>query len=140
MKKLVIILLAITVYTQVEAQRIEVGIKGSGNSTWLFNNHVSNAAAAKQSYVPSFGYNYGVSGTIYFNKKLGFQMEFLYSEHNQKYTGDDLDYESQVSLNEIDIPFLFKFKSETDAFFELGAIYSPLINMKMPLSKYLLLI
>lgn len=109
-------------------QGLQVGIKGAFSSTWLLNSHVSDAAAQQQSYVPSFGNNYGLSGAIFFTKKLGIEMNFFYATHRQKYTNDDDVFESETELNQVSIPLLLKLRSETGAYFEIGVVYNALTS------------
>lgn len=125
MKKLIVIILLISsAALNSYSQSLVMGIKGTFASTWLFNSHVSDAARGKQTYVPAFGESYGLSAAIFFNKKLGIEMNFLYANHRQGYTGDDTEYEARTTLSKIDIPLLLKLKSETGAYFEVGVQYS----------------
>jgi len=104
------------------SQALVAGVKGIYNSTWLLNSHVSNAAATDQSYVPSFGYSYGVSGALFLSKKFGVEMNVLYATHSQQYEGDQ--YTSETSLEKIDVPILLKFQSKTKVYLELGIQYA----------------
>ena len=115
------------------SQGIQAGIKGTIASTWLINSHVSDASANVQQYVPSFGENYGVSGAIFFNKKLGFEMDFFYATHRQQYNNEDETYESETKLNQVSIPMLLKLRSETGAYFELGVVYNALTKAQYSL-------
>lgn len=138
MKKIIIIFLIIpllegTVGKFSFAQNLTVGIKGSFASTWLFNNHVSDAASGEQDYFPSFGDSYGLSAAIFFNKKIGIEMNFFYASHRQQYEGRtpdsyNIEYKSETSYNKIDIPILFKFKSATGGYLEIGPQYSIITN------------
>ena len=113
----------------VRGQGLQAGVKGSLNSTWLFNNHVSDAAAKYQTYVPSFGQSYGVSGALYFSKVIGVEMDFLYSTHRQKYTGDSAEYDAETYFNVIEVPILLKLKSSTGAYVEIGGVYGLISNV-----------
>ena len=110
-------------------QGLQAGVKGSLNSTWLFNNNVSDAAAKYQTYVPSFGQSYGVSGALYFSKVIGVEMNFLYSTHRQKYTGDSAEYDAETYFNVIEVPLLLKLKSSTGAYLEIGGVYGLISNV-----------
>ncbi|MBL4753246.1 MAG: outer membrane beta-barrel protein [Flavobacteriales bacterium] len=126
-KLLLLFLVAILISSgSVLGQGIQAGVKGSINSTWLFNNHVSDAAGISQGYVPSFGQSYGLSGAIFFSKKLGVEMNFFYDTHRQKYSNDDESFESETTLNRVSIPLMLKLKSTTGAYLEIGAIYNAL--------------
>lgn len=133
-KPLLLIFISLICLSASFGQGIQVGAKGSINSTWLLNNHVSDAAAAEQTYVASFGQFYGVSGAIFFNQKLGIQLDFLYDIHRQKYSNDGETFESETKLNRVSIPLMLKLRSETGAFFEIGAIYQALTSAEFTTS------
>ena len=116
------------------AQGIQAGIKGSLNSTWLLNKHVSDAPDITQNYLPSFGESYGLSGAIFFTKKLGVEMNFLMATHTQKYTNEDEDYESETYLKKLDFPILLKLRSRTGAYVELGVQYSTFTSAEHKIS------
>ncbi|HIO73407.1 MAG TPA: hypothetical protein EYN38_09925 [Flavobacteriales bacterium] len=125
MKKLLLLALLISATTvNSHAQSLVIGAKGLFASTWLFNANVSNAPQGKQTYVPAFGESYGLSGAIFFNEKLGVEMNFFYSNHRQGYTGDDTEYEARTTISKVDIPLMIKLKSETGAYFEIGVQFS----------------
>ncbi len=131
MKKLLLIsLLVAAVTVKSNAQSLVMGIKGMFASTWLINANVSDAPRAKQTYVPAFGESYGLSAAIFFNKKLGIEMNFFYSNHRQGYTGDDTEYEARTTVSKIDIPLFLKLKSETGAYFEIGVQYSSITQAR----------
>ncbi|MFH1321768.1 MAG: outer membrane beta-barrel protein [Bacteroidota bacterium] len=117
---------------QSPAQNLTIGVKGSFISTWLFNKYVSEAPAAEQYYVPSFGNSYGLSAAIFFNESFGIEANFFYSTHSQKYAGEgsltEPEYSSETYYNKIEIPLLIKIKSEQGAYFEIGPIYSVISN------------
>jgi len=130
-KYLIIIVLGILIGTQAShAQALQVGIKGVVSSTWLINNNVSDAAASVETYVASFGQSYGLSGAIYFTKKLGVEANFFYATHRQKYTNEDETYESETELNQINIPLLLKLRSKTGTYIEIGVAYNALTSAK----------
>jgi len=134
-KSLILILLASFLsLNTVVGQGVQAGIKASLNSTWLFNNHISDASSKWQTYVPSFGQSYGLSGAIFFNKRLGVEMNFFYDTHRQKYSNDYEDFESETKLNRISIPLMLKLKSETGAYFELGVVYNALTSAEFSFS------
>lgn len=131
MKQLLLILF-IASTTNNFAQNLTVGVKGSYISTWLFNKHVSDAGG-EQDYFPSFGENYGLSAAIFFNKRIGVEMNFFYGTHRQKYEGvtpapDNIEYTSETSYNKIDVPVLFKLLSPNGAYLEIGPQYSVIAN------------
>ncbi len=127
MKRTLLIVLVSTftgVFNGLIAQGLQAGIKGSLNSTWLLNKNISDAPTIEQDYVPSFGDSYGLSGAIYFTKKLGIEVNFLMANHTQKYADDQESYESETQLRKLDIPVLLKFKSLAGAYLEMGLQYS----------------
>ena len=134
MKKplLVIFAILLTINTSF-GQGLQVGIKGSLNSTWLLNSHVSDASVNEQTYIPSFGQYYGLSAAMFLNEKLGIEANLLYDTHRQKYSNEDESYESETTLNRISVPIMLKIQSETGAFFELGAIYNSLTSAEYSL-------
>ncbi|HIA37466.1 MAG TPA: PorT family protein [Flavobacteriales bacterium] len=138
MKKALFIILAsiLTVsFNDARAQGLQAGIKGSLNSTWLLNKHVSDAPDITQNYLPSFGESYGFSGAIFFTKKLGVEMNFLMATHSQKYTNEDEDYESETYLRKLDFPILLKLRSKTGAYVELGVQYSTFTSAEYKISS-----
>ena len=108
--------------TLMTAQQLEISARGSYKSTWLFNKNISDLGA-KQDYAAGWGYNYGLGVTIYFNEKIGIGVDALLNDHSGNYTGEldsNRTYTSNVKLNSLDIPLLFKLKSSTGAFLEVG--------------------
>lgn len=112
---------------------IEFHAKGSANSTFLFNNNISDAGD-DQDYAAGWGFNYGAGFTMYFGK-CGFGVEGLFGNHKGAYAGviktsnamgiaSTEDYTSHVNLTITQIPVLFKMKSETGGYFEVGPQYN----------------
>lgn len=113
---------------------IEFHGKGLANSTFLFNNNISDAGN-EQDYAPGWSFNYGVGFTMYFGK-IGFGVEGLFGNHRGAYAGTiDIkdgsgnvlsteDYTSNVNLKVTQIPIFFKMKSETGGYFEVGPQYN----------------
>lgn len=108
------------------SQGLEFGVKGIYNSTWLLNKHIAETSGSQQEYVPSFGYSYGVSGAIYFSDKFGIEMDILYANHSQQYTGtiSTIDYNAETKLQMLDVPILLKFQSVAGVYVEAGILYS----------------
>lgn len=116
-----------------DAQGLQVGVKGAVNSTWLFNEHVSGAPSKEQNYIPSFGQTYGLSGAIFFSKNIGVEMNLFYATHRQKYSNDDIDFESETTLNQVNVPMMLKIRSSTGAYFEIGVAYNILTSAEYSL-------
>jgi hypothetical protein len=120
MKKIILsslLLISLNVSAQIS---IEGGIKGSYNSTWLFNKNISDQGT-KQDYTAGWGSNYGLGASVYYGP-IGFGVEFLRGTHTGGYAGDFAGkYTSNVKLNVAQIPLLLKLKSKGGGYVELGA-------------------
>ena len=133
-KPLLIIFICLICLSTSLGQGLQIGVKGSLNSTWLLNNHVLDASANDQTYIPSFGQYYGLSGAMFFNEKLGIEANVLYDTHRQKYSDEDETFESETTLHRISVPLMLKIRSKTGAFFEIGAIYNSLTTAEFTLA------
>ncbi|MEY4571851.1 MAG: hypothetical protein RLZ10_1068 [Bacteroidota bacterium] len=120
MKKLLLGLLLVG-STCANAQiSVDGSVKGSYNSTWLFNKNISDQGT-EQDYAMGWGSNYGVGASVYYGV-IGLGIEFLRGSHTGGYAGDFLGkYNSNVKLNMTQIPLLLKLKSENGGYIELGA-------------------
>lgn len=106
-----------------QAQGIRVGLTGGVNSTWLFNNNVSDAND-ELDMAAAFGGRLGVEAIYAFNEKMGISLglNFL-STHNQKYTGEfnnGEEFEVTEHLKYFDVPLLFRLTSPGGTYFEIG--------------------
>lgn len=118
----------------------ELHAKGGANSTWLFNNNISNTGDS-QNYAPGYGFNYGLGFNAYFGM-IGVGIEGLMGNHVGAYAGkletkDTLgtvikttDYTSSVNIKQIQIPLLFKLRAKGGAFLELGAQYNMISSVQ----------
>jgi len=142
MKKISLILIASSVGIASIAQEaakkekeniFEIHAKGGANSTWLFNNNISNTGDS-QNYAPGYGFNYGLGFNAYFGM-IGVGIEGLMGNHVGAYAGKletkvggvvikTTDYTSSVNLKMIQVPLLFKLRAKGGAFLELGAQYN----------------
>lgn len=129
MKRTLVVILVLLGAVQAQAQKMEIKSLGSFKSTWLFNKGVSDKGD-EQDYSPAWGWNYGVGYAFYINDRIGFEFNALLNTHKGAYTGS-IDsagtaktYNSHVTLNTLDLPVLFKLRSETGAFLEVGMQYS----------------
>jgi hypothetical protein len=112
----------------------EIQAKGLGNSTWLFNKNISDLGDA-QNYANGIGINYGLAFNAYFGN-VGVGIEGLMGNHQGNYAGtiefkdstgatvSKADYKSSINLKTIQIPLLFKLKSENGAYLEVGPQYN----------------
>ncbi|HVA98661.1 MAG TPA: outer membrane beta-barrel protein [Bacteroidia bacterium] len=113
--------------TSVNAQQgFYVGVRGAAASTWLFNQNVSNTGASMD-YKAAFGYNYGVDVRMEFNDHVGIMLNVLQGVQSEGYSGKiglngNTNYTSTNTLNELDIPVLFRYKSK-GAYLEIGPEY-----------------
>ena len=121
MKKFIFCASLFFIGANAEAQlSIDGGVKGSYNSTWLFNKNISDQGTS-QDYAMGWGYNVGGGATVYYGP-IGFGVEFLTGSHTGGYAGDFFGkYTSNVKLNVTQIPLLLKLKSESGAYLEVGA-------------------
>lgn len=113
---------------------LEIHAKGSANSTFLFNNNISDAGG-DQDYAAGWSFNYGAGVSMYFGK-VGFAVEGLMGNHRAAYAGtfvtkdaagtvtSSTDYSSNINLNIIQIPVFFKLKSDIGGYLELGPQYN----------------
>jgi hypothetical protein len=120
MKKIILSALLFTAVNLTAQISIDGGVKGSYNSTWLFNKNISDQGA-EQDYDMAWGSNVGIGAAVYYGP-IGFGVEFLRGTHTGGYAGDFAgNYTSNVKLNVTQIPLLLKLKSKGGAYIELGA-------------------
>ncbi|MEW6469743.1 MAG: outer membrane beta-barrel protein [Bacteroidota bacterium] len=132
MKRFTITLLALLVVTGICAQKMELKGLGSFQSTWLFNKGISDRGD-EQDYAPGWGWSYGLGYAFYITDKIGLEINGLQTVHTGYYSGtldSSKTYNSYSSLSLIDIPVLFKLRSETGAFLEAGPMYSLVTKAK----------
>lgn len=113
---------------------LEIHAKGSANSTFLFNNNISDSGG-DQDYAAGWSFNYGAGVSMYFGK-VGFAVEGLMGNHRAAYAGSYVtkdaagnvtsttDYSSNINLKITQIPVFFKLKSEIGGYLELGPQYN----------------
>jgi hypothetical protein len=123
MKKIILSVLLISSLNLHSQISVEGGIKGSYNSTWLFNKNISDQGT-EQDYAAGWGSNYGLGASVYYGS-IGLGVDFLMGSHKGGYTGEYPlvgMYQSDVKLNITQIPILLKLKSKvTGPYVELGA-------------------
>jgi hypothetical protein len=126
MKKIILCASLFFIVANAQAQlSIDGGVKGSYNSTWLFNKNISDQGTS-QDYAMGWGYNVGGGATVYYGP-IGLGVEFLTGTHTGGYAGETLlgKYTSNVKLNVTQIPLLLKLKSKvTGPYVELGAQFN----------------
>ena len=135
MKKLMIAALMCLTVAAASAQDFRIGAKGAFNSTWLFNNNISDQGNVVD-YASTFGASFGLSSQLYFNENLGVLLDILYSSNNQNLEGEILDehYESTTKVKYLDLPLLLRISSEGGAYVEFGPQFSLLMGAKEDLA------
>lgn len=122
MKKIFLLcLISVSTYSSYAQISIELGAKGSYNSTWLFNTNISDQGA-EQDNAMAWGQNYGI-GAAAFIGPIGVALEYYNGNHTGGYTGTVSvlgEYKSNVKLKTNHIPLLLKFKGESGGYIELG--------------------
>ncbi len=107
---------------------LEIHAKGSANSTFLFNNNISDAGG-DQDYAAGWSFNYGGGLSMYFGN-IGFGVEGLLGNHRASYAGSfvtgttSTNYSSNVNLKIMQIPVFFKLKSDIGGYLEVGPQYN----------------
>jgi hypothetical protein len=122
MKKALFILPLLAILTSMNAQRIDLSLKGTYGSTWLFNKNVSDKGDV-QDYAAGWGYSYGAGFGYFFSDRFGFEIEYLLNTHNGNYTGvidSNTYYDSKVTIKSSNIPVLFKLETENGGYLEVG--------------------
>ncbi|MBI2968533.1 MAG: PorT family protein [Bacteroidetes bacterium] len=121
----------VAVFGFVDAQRVVVGVNGTLLNSWIINRNILEEAE-DQEYLPSLAWNYGVSVAMFPKKRLGLEIDLLYGNHVQRFSGRDpydaIEYYSSISYQKIDVPVMLKLVTEGGAFFEFGAVYSSITN------------
>lgn len=113
---------------------LEIHAKGAANSSFLFNNNISDAGN-DQDYAAGWGFHYGLGVSMYFGN-VGFGVEGLMGNHRGAYAGSieskdaagntvTTDYSSNVNLKITQIPVFFKLKSDIGGYLEVG----PALNL-----------
>ncbi len=121
MKSFIITIVTLFTFSNFHAQlAIEVGAKGSYNSTWLVNKNISDLGES-QDYAMGWGRNYGLGATVYFGA-MGISMDVLQGNHVGAYQGVVLgeEYSSSVDLKTLNIPLMLKVRGESGGYIELG--------------------
>jgi hypothetical protein len=116
--------IALFVSTSMAQLGFDIAAKGQVNSTWLFNQNISDQGK-EQDYAPSWGSNYGLG----FGLRMGFfsvGLETNFGAHNAEYAGEFLtqSYTSMVNLKTFQMPIYLRFQNKGGAYFELGAQYN----------------
>lgn len=125
MKSIIFTLLFSAISISFTAQiGLDITAKGQFNSTWLFNQNISEDGA-EQDYAPGWGSHYGLG----LGMRLGFfgiGMETNFGKHNAEYSGvyANQDYASTVALSTFQLPLFLRFQNKGGVYFEMGAQYN----------------
>jgi len=120
MKK-IILLFACIGFSSLSFAQLELGVDGAFNTTWLFNNNVSDQGPNLNPNA-SFGGSYGITGTFFLGKAIGIGAEINFNSVNQKYDGtvSSVSFNATDHLNYIQVPLMLKVKTQSGFYFELG--------------------
>lgn len=125
MKNLILLSSFILLSTFSNAQLcVDMTGKGQFNSTWIFNQNISNEGA-KQDYAAGWGSNFGVGLGLRLGA-VSFCMESNWGHHVGEYAGtvNGDNYTSKIDLKTVQIPLFLRLQNEGGAYFELGAQYN----------------
>ncbi|MCX6276875.1 MAG: porin family protein [Bacteroidetes bacterium] len=116
-KTLSIIAIAIllTASTAFSQKQVYFGLGGSFLSTWTTNQN-NYGLPFEMDYVSTFGGNGNLNIGFDFNNNIGLKLEVGYGVLGQKYkdSHEGSDYTRNVSMNYLQIPLLFKFRTSGD--------------------------
>lgn len=109
---------------------LRFGLKGAYNTTWLLNKNIIDNSTLD--YIPSFGFNSGISLGYNFSHKFGLFTEALFEEHNQQFSekGDTSSMNTSTTLYYLSVPLMIRYRFNTGIYFELGAQYYSLSSVK----------
>jgi hypothetical protein len=138
-KTLLALILACGAFSVQAQDAMRIGVKGSFNSTWMFNNNVSDVGPSLD-YASSFGSSFGAQFIYMFSESYGLNTEILYTGHNQSYDAfvgkeeNNKTYTVDDKIKYIDIPLLFRMMSPKGPYFEIGPQFSFLAGAKETVS------
>lgn len=125
MKKLLTVIALLGCAYSMNAQHLEVGLKGGYGTTWLMNKNVFDQDEELDP-TASFAGQLGINATYFLNDKFGICVELNSQTIKQKYSGDfngDLtggNYDAMDKLKYINVPILIKLQNEGGVYFEIG--------------------
>ncbi|HLG35621.1 MAG TPA: porin family protein [Bacteroidia bacterium] len=130
MKKIFISAMILLSATMVSAQDFRIGVKGTFNSTWLFNNNVADQGN-RADYAATFGTSFGLASILYFTENVGVSLDILYASNPQKLEGDNdagTSYESTTRVKYLDLPLLLRISSSGGPYVEFGPQFNLLMG------------
>ena len=111
-------------------QKLSLGAKGGYANTWILNQNVKSdpEVSSLWSFAPHYGamIRYNISSTQYNTIHMGYSLEILFAQYQQKYgpgfLGDD--FERQLDIYTIDIPFMYRYTIDYVVNLEIGLLAS----------------
>ena len=138
MKKITLIAVLIIFSLTTNAQKkktFELQGKAMCSSSWLFNNNISDLGP-EEDYYNTFSINYGLAFNAYFGN-AGIGAEILFGNIRGGYTGtydikdpvtfaviSKVNYNSEVNIQTLQVPLLFKLKGDKAMYLEIGPQYN----------------
>jgi len=109
-------------------QWIEIGARGTVNSTWLYNSNQWNDKGIK--YKPTWGGSGGIVLGFHYTTWGSVNVEALYSTFNQKLSSgiDSIKWTSGTKLAYLEFPILLHFDTKSFKYFETGIKISNLLS------------
>lgn len=117
----------------------EIQGKAMCSSSWLFNNNISDLGP-EEDYYNTFSFNYGVAFNAYFGN-AGIGVEALFGNITGGYTGSydikdaitkavisKVNYNSDVNIQTLQVPLLFKLKGDKAMYLEIGPQYNSVFS------------
>ncbi len=122
MKKYLSITFAfVTMLSAVQAQHINIGLKGGLNVYALSGNN-------NAKYTNKIAYNLGLLGHIHLDREFALQPEIVYSVQGAKYTSNGRNVDLQ--LNYVNIPILLQYMFDNGFRLELGPQFGILASAR----------
>jgi hypothetical protein len=120
--------IAIAQPRSIGGQWIEVGARGTVNSTWLYNQNEWNDKGVK--YKPSWGGSGGIMLGFHYATWGSINVEALYSTFNQKLTSgiDSIKWSNTTKLAYLEFPILLHFDTRKFSYYEAGIKFSSLLS------------
>ena len=135
MKKLLTVFALLGCAYSMNAQHLEVGLKGGYGTTWLMNKNVFDQDEELDP-TASFAGQLGINATYFLNDKFGICVELNSQTIKQKYSGDTNgdasggNFDSEDKLKYINGPILIKLQNEGGIYFEIGPQFNFLSSAK----------
>ena len=114
----------------ISGQVFRFGVKGVYNSTWMFNNNISDRGD-DVNYKSAFGSSFGLTGAYNFTDESGIVVDLLFATHHAKYEPKDKSSLLDLKLSYTDLPILFRLgPPDGGGYVEIGPMISFLSGAK----------